>query len=361
MKILITGICGFAGSHLAMELAARFENARIVGIDNLLRPGSESNRAALRAAGIEFIHGDLRMRSDVDALPDCDWVVDAAANPSVLAGVDGRSSARQLGEHNLNGTVNVLEYCRERKAGLVLLSTSRVYSVRHLSALPVAERDGAFVLDPERSLPAGVTRAGVEESFPVRQPISLYGATKLCSEIMAVEYGGAFQFPVWVNRCGNLAGAGQFGTAEQGIFSYWIHSHVRRARLRYIGFGGRGYQVRDAFHPSDLAELIYLQIRRSPPGSREDVIYNAGGGASNSMSIAQLAKWCDDRFGKHAAGADAASRPFDIPWMVMDSRRAADDFGWAPRRSLGSILDEIAEHALEHPEWSALCGTCGTT
>jgi CDP-paratose 2-epimerase len=344
-----------------MELAARFENARIVGIDNLLRPGSESNRAALRAAGIEFIHGDLRMRSDVDALPDCDWVVDAAANPSVLAGVDGRSSARQLGEHNLNGTVNVLEYCRERKAGLVLLSTSRVYSVRHLSALPVAERDGAFVLDPERSLPAGVTRAGVEESFPVRQPISLYGATKLCSEIMAVEYGGAFQFPVWVNRCGNLAGAGQFGTAEQGIFSYWIHSHVRRARLRYIGFGGRGYQVRDAFHPSDLAELIYLQIRRSPPGSREDVIYNAGGGASNSMSIAQLAKWCDDRFGKHAAGADAASRPFDIPWMVMDSRRAADDFGWAPRRSLGSILDEIAEHALEHPEWSALCGTCGTT
>jgi CDP-paratose 2-epimerase len=357
MKILITGICGFAGSHLAMELAERIENAQITGIDNLLRPGSESNRAVLAAAGIRFIHGDLRMRSDVDALPDCDWVVDAAANPSVLAGVDGRSSARQLGEHNLNGTINVLEYCRERKAGLVLLSTSRVYSVRHLSTLPVAARDGAFILDPEGSLPGGVSSAGVEESFPVRQPISLYGATKLCSEIMALEYGGAFQFPVWVNRCGNLAGAGQFGTAEQGIFSYWIHSHLRRARLRYIGFGGHGYQVRDAFHPSDLAELIYLQIRRSPPGPHHDVTYNAGGGASNSTSIAQLSKWCDERFGQHPPEADASSRPFDIPWMVMDSRRAADDFGWAPRRSLDSILDEIAAHALEHPEWSALCGT----
>ncbi len=356
MKILITGICGFAGSHLAIELAERIENVRIVGIDNLLRPGSESNRTVLAAAGIQFIHGDLRMRSDVDALPDCDWVVDAAANPSVLAGVDGQSSARQLGEHNLNGTMNILEYCRERKAGLVLLSTSRVYSVRHLSTLPVAARGGAFVLDPERPLPAGVSSAGVEESFPVRQPISLYGATKLCSEIMALEYGGAFQFPVWVNRCGNLAGAGQFGTAEQGIFSYWIHAHARRAPLRYIGFGGHGYQVRDAFHPSDLAELIYRQIRRHPSGSHSDATYNAGGGASNSMSIAQLANWCDERLGKHAPAVDLRSRPFDIPWMVMDSSRATDDFGWVPSRSLSSILDEIAVHAVEHPEWPALCG-----
>ena len=46
MKILITGICGFAGSHLAMALAERIKNARIVGIDNLLRPGSESDGPA---------------------------------------------------------------------------------------------------------------------------------------------------------------------------------------------------------------------------------------------------------------------------------------------------------------------------
>jgi CDP-paratose 2-epimerase len=172
---------------------------------------------------------------------------------------------------------------------------------------------------------------------------------------MAIEYGGAFQFPVWVNRCGNLAGAGQFGTAEQGIFSYWIHAHSKRSRLQYIGFGGHGYQVRDAFHPSDLAELICLQIRRSAADPPADSIYTAGGGACNSMSIAQLARWCDERFGKHAPEVDARSRPFDIPWMVMDSGRAAREFGWTPRRSLESILDEIAAHAREHPEWSALC------
>jgi CDP-paratose 2-epimerase len=353
MKILITGICGFAGSHLAIALAERIGNVEIVGIDNLLRPGSETNRAKLISLGVRFLHGDLRMRSDVDGLPDCDWVIDAAANPSVLAGIDGRSSARQLGEHNLNGTMNILEYCRERKAGLVLLSTSRVYSVAHLSALPVAERNSAFTLAPDASLPVGVSREGVMETFPVRQPISLYGATKLCSEIMAVEYGGAFNFPVWVNRCGNLAGAGQFGTAEQGIFSYWIHSHARRSRLRYIGFGGHGYQVRDAFHPVDLAELICLQILRDPPA---DPVYNAGGGNRNAMSLAQLAKWCDDRFGRHEPEIDAQPRPFDIPWMVMDYSRANKELGWAPKRSLDGILSEIAVHAETHPEWSAVCG-----
>ena len=61
-----------------------------------------------------------------------DWVIDAAANPNVLAGVDGRSSSRQVVEHNLSGTLNVLEFCKQRGAGLVLLSTSRVYSVEGL-------------------------------------------------------------------------------------------------------------------------------------------------------------------------------------------------------------------------------------
>lgn len=354
MRILITGICGFAGSRLAEQLVERIENVHIAGIDNLVRPGSETNRATLRKAGVQFVHGDLRARSDVDALPDCDWVIDAAANPSVLAGVDGRSSSRQIGEHNLGGTINILEYCRERNAGLILLSSSRVYSIRHLSALPVVARDGALALDAGKPLPPGVSCAGVNESFPTTAPISLYGATKLSSEIMALEYAGAFGFPVWVNRCGNLAGAGQFGTAEQGIFSYWIHAHARRARLRYIGFGGNGFQVRDALHPADLAELVCRQMHRSS-SAPESAIYTAGGGASNAMSLAQLTAWCDDRFGRHKPEADTRPRPYDIPWMVMNSNRARDEFEWVPERSLAAILDEIATHAETNPQWSALC------
>jgi CDP-paratose 2-epimerase len=287
-------------------------------------------------------------------LPPVDWVIEAAANPSVLAGVDGRSSSRQLLEHNLLGTINTLEYARRSGAGFVLLSTSRVYSIAALAAIPVRERDGAFAVDTSQPIPTGASGEGVSEDFSTAAPVSLYGSTKLASETLALEYGATFGFPVWVNRCGVLAGAGQFGTAEQGIFSYWLHAHAARRPLRYIGFGGWGWQVRDAFHPGDLASLIALQIRRGAPPAR--AIYNAGGGPENSMSLAQLTAWCDSRFGPFAPAADDTPRRFDIPWLVMDSRRVREEFGWKPEIRLEAILEEIARHVRDNPAWLDRCG-----
>src|SRR5207253_3003516 len=133
-------------------------------------------------------------------------------------------------------------------------------------------------------------------------PISLYGSTKLASEAIAQEYGEAFDFPVWINRCGVLAGAGQFGTPDQGIFSYWVNAHLRRRALRFIGFDGTGKQVRDAFHPRDLAALIQAQMRTTRQGGQR--IYVACGGLRNSMSLAQLNAWCDNRFGIHSPEHD---------------------------------------------------------
>ena len=226
MRILISGVCGFAGSALARALIANGGGRQIVGFDNFIRPGSETNREALRKLGVKLIHADARSASDVEALPACDWVLDAAANPSVLAGTDGRTSSRQLVEHNLGGTVNLLEYCRRHAAGLVLLSTSRVYGISPLAALGVDVVDKAF--RPRAPFAPGLSEAGIEETFPTGAPVSLYGATKLASEALALEYGETFGLPVFVNRCGVLAGAGQFGRADQGIFAFWINSHLRR-------------------------------------------------------------------------------------------------------------------------------------
>jgi len=212
MKILVAGICGFTGSTLATALLERVEGLSIYGIDNLMRPGSEINRAALRRLGIDIIHGDIRSASDLEKLPHVDWVVDAAANPSVLAGMNGSGTSRQLLEHNLAGVVNVLEYCKVHRAGFILLSTSRVYSIRALERLPLCVQDGAFRLDCSNVLPRGVSAAGINVDFSTEPPVSLYGSTKLCAEALALEYGFAFGLPVWINRCGVMAGAGQFGT-----------------------------------------------------------------------------------------------------------------------------------------------------
>lgn len=349
MKILITGVCGFVGSTLAEALLERREGISISGIDNLQRPGSEMNRGRLRFLGVHVIHGDIRAASDFENLPRADWVIDAAANPSVLAGVSGNGSSRQLFEHNLASLVNVLEYCAKVKAGCLLLSSSRVCSIPALTSLPLKSCGNAFRLDTSVPLPRGVSEMGIDPEFSTAPPISLYGSTKLACEIMALEYGAAYDFPVWVNRCGVLAGAGQFGTPDQGIFSFWINAHLRRRPLKYIGFDGQGKQVRDFFHPRDLASLLDAQMNASRTGGRR--IYTAGGGPECSMSLAQLNQWCDNRFGAYQPESDTRERPYDIPWMIMDNAQAADDFGWRPTLSLDYVLENIAAHAEQHPDW----------
>lgn len=349
MKLLISGVCGFVGSTLARSLAESGGH-QICGFDNFIRPGSETNRAALQQLGVKLFHGDLRAASDLETLPAVDWVIDAAANPSVLAGVDGRTSSRQLVEHNLAGTVNLLEFCKQHRAGFVLLSTSRVYSIPPLAALPVEPVGDAFRPAASTALPAGLTAAGVDETFSTAAPVSLYGATKLASEALALEYGEAFRLPVFVNRCGVLAGAGQFGRADQGIFAFWLNSHLRRRPLRYIGFGGHGHQVRDCLHPRDLVPLLAKQFA-APGLAAADRIVNVSGGAVSAMSLRQLTAWCDARFGPHPVGTDPAPRPFDIPWMVLDHAKASRLWQWRPLTPVAAILDEIAAHAREHPAW----------
>ena len=348
MRILLSGACGFVGSTLARALVAAGHD--VFGLDNFIRPGSEINRLELKKLGMQLFHVDVRAPSDFEPLPECDFVVDAAANPSVLAGVDGRTSSRQLVEHNLGGTVNLLEYCKRHRAGFVLLSTSRVYSIAPLAALPVAAERSAFRPAPGRSWPQGLTVDGLDETFSTLAPVSLYGASKLASEAMALEYGDSFGFPVFINRCGVLAGAGQFGRPDQGVFAYWINSWLRRRPLKYIGFGGHGYQTRDCLHPADLAPLLEKQFTAPdlPPGDR---VINVSGGAASALSLRQLSEWCGQEFGPHTVAADAMPRPFDLPWIVLDSAKAERLWGWRPQTPLAAVLEGIAAHARAHPEW----------
>lgn len=353
IRIFIAGICGFVGYSLARCLQDRMAGTELLGMDNLNRPGAEINRRLLTQANCRVLHGDVRVASDFESLPPVDWVIDAAANPSVLAGVDSKSSSRQVIEHNLIGTTNLLEYCRRSSAGFILLSTSRVYSITALAALPLKRGMTRFEL-AERNI-EGVTLQGISESFSTRNPISLYGATKLASEILALEYGQTFSFPVWINRCGVLAGAGQFGTAEQGIFSFWVHAWRAKRPLKYIGFEGSGFQVRDAFHPTDLATLIHKQLNDTTLAASEQ-IWNVGGGLKNSKSLFELSSWCAHRFGDHFVLREPKQRPFDIPWVVMDSARAKSRWNWAPEMKIDAILDEIANHAEKNPNWLEICG-----
>jgi CDP-paratose 2-epimerase len=352
MKILITGICGFAGSTLARELRVYRENVEIVGIDNLSRSGSEENLVALQSEGFDVRHGDVRNPVDLRQFGAVDWLIDAAANPSVLAGVDGKTGPAELLDHNLVGTIPMLEVCREWSIPFTLLSTSRIYSIPALRSIQLEIRGDAFTPVAEQTV-EGVSENGLTERFSTEAPVSLYGASKRCAELLALEYAATFDFPVWINRCGVLAGAGQFGKADQGIFSFWIHSWIQRQPLKYLGFGGFGHQVRDCLHPRDLVPLLLKQCDTGSGAGMPKTI-NVAGGIPSAMSLNELSHWCTAVAGPHEVLEDGGERAFDLPWVVLDSALAEKAWGWKPAISREAILQEIYQHALSRPDWLAL-------
>ena len=350
MRLLVTGACGFVGSTLIPTLLAALPGLEVVGLDNFLRDGSRGNVVPLRRLGVEVVEGDIRSEDDLAGIGRVDWVLDCAAEPSVLAGVGGVVSAFGVMDHNLIGTLRILEFCKRHGAGLVLLSTSRVYSIAPLASLAVETVDGAFAPAPGAcGQTPGLSGRGIAESFSTVPPLSLYGVSKRCAELVSLEYADAFGFPVWINRCGVLAGAGQFGKADQGIVAYWIRAWRERKPLRYIGFGGGGAQVRDFLHPRDLTRAIERQLAAGAhaPVIRGDGvdprICNFAGGLSNACSLANLSDWCRDRFGPHEVGSDPTPRTFDLPWVVLDATRAAETWDWKPVTPLPEIFAEIAE------------------
>ena len=122
--ILITGGAGFVGSSLGIRLKGQYPEYQVIAFDNLKRRGSELNLTRLREAGVSFIHGDIRNYEDFDALPEIDAIIEASAEPSVLAGVDGNPD--YVVNTNLLGTANCLKFARKNDSDFVFLSTSRI-------------------------------------------------------------------------------------------------------------------------------------------------------------------------------------------------------------------------------------------
>ncbi|WP_420404349.1 NAD-dependent epimerase/dehydratase family protein [Nisaea sp.] len=337
MRILVTGGAGFVGSSLALAFKHDNPSAEIIAADNLKRRGSELNLPRLRDAGIRFEHADIRDPEDLSALGPMDLLLECSAEPSVQAGYSG--SPAYLLDTNLRGTLNCLEAARRHDAALVFLSTSRVYPIDPLRALPLeTENEGLAI--PPGAAGQGWSAYGIAEDFPLDGHRSLYGATKLASEQFIEEYRAAFGLKAIVNRCGVLAGPWQMGKVDQGFICLWAARHLYGGKLSYNGFGGHGHQVRDVLHVADLYDLLVRQLDDMSVSATG--VWNVGGGDTNATSLRRLTGVCTARAGRELEiAAQPDTNPADIPWFVTDARRAMATFDWAPKRSLDILLDEV--------------------
>jgi CDP-paratose 2-epimerase len=337
VHVVVTGGAGFVGSNLALAIRGGISGARVTAFDNLHRRGSEQNIPRLLEAGVQFLHGDVRSRSDLELLPPFDVLLECSAEPSAVTS-DARSRDYLL-DTNVRGAIHCAELCTKNRAALLFLSSSRVYPIRLLEDLELRETDTRYELRDRQRIP-GVSEAGVSEDFPLEGPRSFYGASKYAAEVVLREYAHACDLPLVVNRCGVIAGPWQFGKVDQGVVAYWVISHCRGEPLTYIGFGGAGKQVRDVLHVSDLADLVLAQIQDPRPYQGRTL--NVGGGCQNAVSLVELTELCRSVTGKETAmGSEPETRYADVPLFITDHSRITDICGWRPQRPVAQVVADI--------------------
>jgi CDP-paratose 2-epimerase len=344
MRVLVTGGAGFVGANLAISLAERHADWDVVAFDNLHRRGSELNVPRLREAGVSFAHGDIREPADLDEVGEVGAVVECSAEPSVMAGLD--SGADYVVRTNLLGAHHCLELARKQGAQLVFLSTSRVYPVEPQNELRYRENETRFELEPEQPY-EGVSEHGVSERFPLAGARTLYGATKLAAELLITEYAAAFELKAVVDRFGVIAGPWQMGKVDQGVFTHWMLSHYFRRGLTYLGYGGRGKQVRDLVSIDDVVELVEDQLLR--PDHWAGFVGNVGGGREVSLSLVETTQLCEELTGNRVAiESDPQTRAGDVPIYLSDCDLLYGHTDWRPRRGPRQILEAIFLWIKEH-------------
>ncbi len=333
--ILVTGGAGFVGSSLCMRMRSTWPDSHVIAFDNLKRRGSELNLPRLKQAGVQFIHGDVRDRSDLDAAPKVDALVECSAEPSVLAGL--RGGADYVVDTNLGGTLNCLRIAARDKADVLFLSTSRVYPIDPLNAA-CKESEGKFIISPAADMP-GLSERGISSEFPLGGIRTLYGATKLASELLVQEYANMYGFRAVVNRCGVLAGPWQMGKTDQGFALLWLSRHHWGLPLSYIGYGGTGKQVRDLLHVDDLCDLATWQLDHM--ATMAGCTFNVGGGLGNSASLREFTALCEEVTGRTTQiGSIAEERPGDLKLYITDNAEVTEATGWQPKRDLRTLLSD---------------------
>ena len=336
MRLLVTGGAGFVGSHLAIALKERWPAAEVVALDNLYRRGSELNLPRLESSGVVFHRGDVRERSTFPEGP-FDFLVECSAEPSVLAGVE--SSPDYLMQTNLTGAYHCLEFARQWNAGVLFMSTSRVYPIGVLESHPYTEDATRFSWTNGNA--EGISSRGVAEDVDMRGARSLYGYTKYSAELLVEEYRAAFGLRAVVNRCGVIAGPWQFGKVDQGVAALWVLAHFFGRPLKYIGYGGQGKQVRDFLHVQDLCDLMVEQVHDF--GRWDGWSGNVSGGLANAASLCELTTLCREVVGREIViEAEPENRPGDLRIFIGDCARLFERTAWRPVRGVRDIVEDIA-------------------
>ena len=322
MKVLITGGCGFVGTNLAMFLHSK--GLKIDCLDNLSRKGSMYNLNLLKGKRIKNFKVDISNYNKIQKLPRYDLIIDCCAEAAVEI---SKKDIDKVINTNFLGTLNILKKAKKDKSKIIFISSSRVYPIREINNL-IKKKIIKSKIKISKTF---------GEKDTIMGPKTIYGLTKLSSEMLIEEFSYAFGLKFIINRCGVISGPLQFGKQDQGFVSLWIWGHINKNNMKYIGYGGLGNQVRDVLHIYDLCDLVFLQIKRF--GKINNKIFTVGGSKKSYVSLVQLTKICE-KITKNKIKFNKVKKTsiYDIPYFITNNNLVTKNYGWKPKRNILKVV-----------------------
>lgn len=341
MTILITGSCGLIGGEAVRYYLSR--GYKVIGIDDDSRSKFFGKQASTLDRLNEFkclnnYHHVFRNITNYEALShelknikDIDLIIHTAAQPS-----HDWAATKPFDDFNTNalGTLNLLEIYRTRypEAVFVHMSTNKVYGDTP-NYLEYNETDTRYVpKDPE------IARYGISEKMSIDQcKHSLFGVSKLYSDIIVQEYGRYFGLKTGVFRGGCLTGKTHAGVKIHGFLSYLAKCATNGDH--YIINGYKGKQVRDNIHSSDVISAIDAFYKKPNIGA----VYNLGGSIYSNCSILEAIEILEGLLDKKMKFSIVdAPREGDHIWYISDMRKFRQDYpDWSWSYTIYDILKEM--------------------
>lgn len=318
MKVLVTGGCGFLGSHICEFHANKGD--RVISYDNMTKFELERTGYATQSArdynwdflkklNVEMIRGDV---TDFDRLMessyDVDFIVHTAAQPAMTISLENPG----LDLHtNVRGTFNVLEAARKRNIPVGICSTIHVYGNGINENLQ--EQQTRYTRDP----------VGIDESHPIMEgTLTPLHASKRAAELYAEAYIASYGVRTAIFRLTGLYGPRQFGGEDHG----WVANFAIRALTgKPLRIFGTGKQVRDIIYATDVARAFQAFYENGKPG-----IYNIGGGPDYALSLLECIDLIGAILGKRPEIIFEKERIGDLRYFVCDINKAKSELNWEP-------------------------------
>ena len=336
MRVLVTGGCGFIGSHVCEFY--RKKGAEVIAYDNMTK--YELNRTGymveevrdynwnvLQEMGVILCKKDIREYNDLEGVAKgCDFIVHTAAQPAVTISAEDPVLDFTT---NVMGTFNLLEIVRKYKIPIVSCATIHVYGNKINATL--SEGRTRYTRVPE----------AIDEQHPmVEGLLTPLHASKRAADIYIQTYIDTYQIEAASFRLTGLYGTRQFGGEDHG----WIANFAIRAILgEEINIYGTGKQVRDVLYATDVCEAFdaFYQTRKSG-------IYNIGGGMKTSLSLLECIDVLKNILDKDIKVNFYSDRIGDLRYFVCDTKKAQKDLNWKakvlPEEGIRNLVSWITEN-----------------